>query len=419
MAHPEQKRSTLPLLWVAGIAVLIAVVYSIRTVTRTVVRVIVAPVTYQTISQTEPTNGKVEPVEPFAAHAPGPGVIQEIYVHEGEHVAVGQPLLKMDDTDARARLATAESSLAQAKLQLADLERGGDSEAHLTYSSNIATAKLQQQAAAENLRAVQNLQKKGSASENEVAAAKQRLDEANLAISSANAHTTTHYSTDDRAAAEARIHDSQVAVQAAQAALKDADIHSPLNGTVYYIPISEFDYVHAGDDLIYVADLNKLLVRAYFDEPEIGGLRNGQQVLITWAAKPLRVWHGRVQHIPNIIINYQGTRNVGEGIITVDDAQGDLPPDSNVTVKVIEETREHVLAIPREALHTDNSRNFVYTIVDGKLQQTPIVPGLLNNTNVQILSGLGPKDNVVLGPADPGTELSTGLPVKPVQKTAQ
>ena len=418
MAQAEQKRSYLLLKWVAGIAVLIAVVYSVRAMTRTVVRVVVAPVTYQELTATVSTNGKVEPVEPFDAHAPGNGVVQDIYVDEGQHVTIGQPLLKMEDTDARSRLAAAQTSLAQAKLQLSDLERGGDSEAHLTYSSNIASAQLEQKAAAENLRAVKALEKKGSASASEVAAAQQRLDSANLALSSANAHTTTHYTPDDRAAAEARIHDSEVALQAAQAALRDADVHSPINGTVYYIPVSEFDFVHAGDDLIYVADLNKLLVRAYFDEPEIGKLANGQPVTITWDAKPLQVWHGHIEHIPNTIINY-GTRNVGECIITVDDAKGDLPPNSNVTVKVTEAKRDHVLSVPREALHTDGSRNFVYTIVDGKLQQTPIQPGLLNNTNVQILSGLGPNDTVVLGPADPGQELSAGQPVKPVKKAAQ
>ena len=414
MAQPEQKRSTLPILWVAGIVVFLAVGFAIRSITHTVVHVVVAQASFQQLTATVSTNGKVEPVEPFDAHAPGPGVVQKIYVDEGQHVEQGQPLLKMDDSDARARIATAQAALAQAKLQRADLERGGNSEESLTYSSNIASAKLEQQAATQNLIAVQNLQKRGSASASEVAAAQQRLDAANLTLSGANAHTSTHYTTNDRAAAEARIHDAEVAIQAAQAGLQDADVHSPIKGTVYYIPVSLFDFVHAGDDLIYVADLNKLLVRAYFDEPEIGKLANGQPVTITWDAKPNQVWHGHIEHIPNTIINY-GTRNVGECIITVDDARGDLPPNSNVTVKVTEATREHVLSIPREALHTDGSRNFVYTIVDGKLQQTPIQPGLLNNTNVQILSGLNPKDTVVLGPADPGKDLYSGLPVKRVR----
>jgi multidrug efflux pump subunit AcrA (membrane-fusion protein) len=58
----------------------------------------------------------------------------------------------------------------------------------------------------------------------------------------------------------------------------------------------------------------------------------------------------------------------------------------------------------------------VWTIAGGKLQQTPIHPGIVNNTNVQILSGLQSNATVVLGPADPGQELYNGLPVKPVEK---
>lgn len=418
MAQPEQKRSILPILWVAGITVFLAIGFGIRSITHTVVRVKVAPVAYQSLTATVSANGKVEPVEPFEAHAPGPGVIHNIYVEEGQHVRKGQQLLMMDDTEVRSRLATAQTALAQAKLQRTDLERGGNSEESLTYAANIATAKLEQQAASANLRAVESLQRKGSASASEVAAAQQRLNSAELALSSANAHTSTHYSPGDRAASDARIHDAEVALQAAQSALEDADVHAPIDGTVYYIPVSEFDFVHAGDDLIYVADLNRLLVRAYFDEPEIGKLQNGQSVMITWDAKPNQVWHGHIEHIPNTIINY-GTRNVGECIITVDDARGYLPPNANVTVRVTESTREHVLAVPREALHTDGSRNFVYTIADGKLQQTPIQPGLLNNVSMQILSGLGLNQVVVLGPADPGKDLYTGLPVKPVKKSAQ
>jgi HlyD family secretion protein len=418
MAQPEKKRSNSVLLWVAGIAVLIAIVFSIRAVTRTEVRVVVVPVSYQNLTETESTNGKVEPVDPFYAHAPGPGVVQDIYVGEGEHVSAGQALLKMDDTDARSRLAAAESTLAEAKLQLANLEHGGSSDETLSYRGNIASARLEQAAAAENLRAVQSLQKKGSASASEVAAAQQRLDAAKLALSSATAHIAAHYTTDDRAAAEAREHDAEVSLQAALAALRDTDVHSPISGTVYSVPVSEFDFVQAGADLVSVADLNKLLVRAYFDEPEIGKLADGQPVTITWAAKPSRIWHGHIEHVPSTIINYF-TRNVGECLITVDDARGDLPPNSNVLVNVTEETRQHVLSVPREALHTDGSRRFVYTISGGKLQQTPIHPGLTSNIDVEILSGLGPRDTVVLGPADPGQELYNGLAVKPVEKTAQ
>jgi HlyD family secretion protein len=416
MAHPEQKRSISPLLWVAGIAILFAVVYSIRALTRETVRVHVAPVTFQTLASNVSTNGKVDPIEGFQAHAPAPAVVRKIYVNEGDHVSAGQLLVRLDDADARARLATAQATLSQAELQLSDLEHGGSTEERGQFSATTNSARLEQQAAAANVSATLALQQKGSASASEVAAAQQRLRAADVALANANSHSTSRYSTGDRANAQAHVADARAAVQAAQAAIAAADIHSPLAGIVYSIPVSEFDFVHDGDDLMDVADLNHIEVRAYFDEPEIGGLKDGQPVTITWEAKPRMTWHGHIEHTPTTIITYGTTRNVGECIITVDDAHEDLPPNSNVTVKVTEMQRSQVLSIPREALHTDGSRNFVYRIVDGKLQQTPVELGpLVTLTNVEITGGVGANDIVVLGPATPGKELSNGLSVKPVE----
>ena len=415
MAHPEQKRSTVPLLWVAGIAVLFAVVYSIRALTRETVRVHVAPVTFQTLASTVATTGKVDPIEGFQAHAPAPGVVRKIYVNEGDHVSDGQLLVRLDDADARARLASALATLSQAELQLSDLQHGGSTEERGQFSATTNSARLEQQAAAANLTATLTLQQKGSASASEVAAAQQRLRAADVALANANTHSTSRYSSGDLTNAQAHVADARAAVQAAQAAVAAADIHSPLAGVVYSIPVSEFDFVHDGDDLMDVADLNHIEVRAYFDEPEIGGLKDGQPVKVTWDAKPGMTWHGHIEHTPTTIITY-GTRNVGECIIAVEDAHEDLPPNSNVTVTVTEMQRSEVLSIPREALHTDGLNSYVYRIVDGKLQRAPVQLGpLVTNNNVEITGGVKADDIVVLGPANPGTELSDGLAVKAIK----
>ena len=68
----------------------------------------------------------------------------------------------------------------------------------------------------------------------------------------------------------------------------------------------------AGETLVQVANLTKLQIRAYFDEPEIGQLKVGQPVTIAWQAKPNQLWHGHVVEVPTTIITYGGTRNVGE-----------------------------------------------------------------------------------------------------------
>ena len=267
MAHPEKKRSFAPLFWVAGIALFILAIYFIRTLTRETLKVRVASVSYRTLSSVVPTNGRVEPVEQFQAHAPAPGVVRKIFVNEGDRVSVGELLVKMDDADIRSHLATAEAQLSQARLQLSEIEHGGTHEELGQFRSNTSTATLEQKQAQANLDAVKTLHQRGSASASEVAAAQQRLDAANLAMQNATSHSTARYNADERTNAAARVQDAQASVQAAHAALAAADIRSPYAGTVYSIPVSEFDFVHDGEDLMDVADLTRLQVRAYFDEP--------------------------------------------------------------------------------------------------------------------------------------------------------
>src|SRR6266849_220635 len=60
-----------------------------------------------------------------------------------------------------------------------------------------------------------------------------------------------------------------------------------------------------------MAELHKVRVRAFIDEPELGGLETGEQVRITWDALPNRTWTGNTQVIPKQVVQRQA-RSVGE-----------------------------------------------------------------------------------------------------------
>ncbi len=114
---------------------------------------------------------------------------------------------------------------------------------------------------------------------------------------------------------------------------------------------------------------------------------------------PGRVWHGHIAIAPTTVITY-GTRNVGECIINVDDANGELLPNTNVTVTVTTARKPHVLTIPREAVHTDpNQQSYVFRVVKGKLVRTPVVVGIYNQNSEEIICGLSEGETIVLTPA--------------------
>src|ERR1700723_3772033 len=111
MPTTETKRLNPVMLWGIFLAVIVLIFVIVRSSTRETVEVKVAPVTRQTLVNSVPTNGKVEPIDEFQAYAPSAGVIAKIYVQVLQKVKVGDLLLKMDDSDAIAKLASATAAL--------------------------------------------------------------------------------------------------------------------------------------------------------------------------------------------------------------------------------------------------------------------------------------------------------------------
>jgi HlyD family secretion protein len=413
MPTTETRRLNPALLWGIFFGIIAIGFIIVRSSTRDLVGVRVAVVDHQNIVSSVSTNGKVEPIEEFPAYAPAPGVVAKVYVDVGQKVKAGELLLKMDDADAVAKIATANAAVHSAEATLHDIEQGGSQDERIGFSGDLSRAQQQQQQAAKDLAALQALQQKGAASASEVASAEQRLLTAESSVKGLQTRTTQRYSTTDRARAEAQLADARAALAAAQAAYANDNIRAPFAGTVYSIPVSNYDFVPAGENLLDLADLNRIQIRAYFDEPEIGKLAVGQAVKIAWDAKPTQAWHGHISRAPTTVITY-GTRNVGECIITVDDARGDLLPNTNVVVTVTTSQRFNVLSVPREALHTEGG-DFVFRVVANRLVRTPVQVGVgVNLTRVEILSGLTEKDTVALNAVN-NRELINGLPVKVVE----
>lgn len=402
-------------LWIL-VAIALVVVVFLFMQRKPVVQVRTAPVSRQDLTSTISTNGKVEPVVDFQAHAPSPGVVAKLYAHLGQLVKKGEQLLRMDSADAASRVAAAQASLQTAETALSNMKQGGTQEERLSTQADLTAAQNQVKQAQATVATNQKLLAQGAASPNEVAVAQQQLTTAQNRVAQIEQRMRDRYASEDLSAQHAQVSQARANLAAAQSGYANVVVHAPFAGTVYSLPVAQYDFVQAGQALINLADLTRLQIRAYFDEPEIGKLANGQPVTITWDAKPNLVWHGHVAQAPTTVITY-GTRNVGECLITVDDARGDLLPNVNVTVKVTTAQHNNVLSVPREALRTDGSVNFVYKIVNNKLVRTPveIAPNaIVNLTRAEITNGLNEGDVIALG-ATSEVDLSNGMLVKPVE----
>ena len=73
-------------LWIVVALLAAGIFYSVRMVTRTRLPIRVAQVERGEVVSTVSTNGIVEPISNFEAHAPYAGVVKSVFVHEGDRV---------------------------------------------------------------------------------------------------------------------------------------------------------------------------------------------------------------------------------------------------------------------------------------------------------------------------------------------
>ena len=396
MAILQTKRSHTLWIWIAS-ALLVVVVFSVtRRLTRSALPVRVYTVTRGSLKSTLSTNGRVQPTANYEAHAPFAGLVRTLSIHEGDRVPKGKLLLTIDDADARARLQTALASLEAARTTADAVHRGGTQEERLTLGGDLGRQQAELDQARQSLATLEKLAAGGAASPSEVAAAQARLTTDQAALQLLNQRRTDRYDAGDVGRARSTVAEAQALVAAAQEVVANANVRAPFDGTVYSLSAALTEYVQQGDRLLQMADLSKMQVLAYFDEPDIGKLSVGQPVTITWVARPDFEWHGHIARLPATVVTYT-TRNVGEVYCTIDDANGDLLPNTNVSVNVTTANVADALYVPREALHTENGLSYIYRVVRGKLKRTRVTAGNLNLTQIQIDSGASAGDVVALG----------------------
>ena len=362
------------------------------------------------ITSTISTNGKMEPSNNFQSRSLGPALVSSVLVKEGDHVKAGQLLVRLDEAEAQSQLAHSKAQLRAAEADMAAVRKGGTHEEVLTNESNLAKAKTELDAAQRNDEALKKLQKTGAASAGEVAEADNRLTRARSELTLLQQKTSGRYSHPEVLRVQAQEEDARAAVAAAEDILRHANVVAPNDGIVYSVPVKKGTFVNSGDLLVQVADLARMQAHAFDDEPEIGKLRVGQAITLTWDALPGRTWTGQVSHVPSTVVA-RGTRSVGEVVCDVDNADLKLLPNINVTVAIALASQQNALTVSREAIVQDGSRQYVYVIDGGHLHKTEVQTSISNLTRVAVTQGLRDDQMVALGSVN-AQPLSDGASVK-------
>jgi HlyD family secretion protein len=387
-----------------------AVFFTARYFLRERLPVRVAQVGYATLLNTVSTNGRVEPVVNYQYYSPITTTVKTVYAQEGDLVPAGKLLITLDDVEARAQVASAQSAVISAQAALDAATHNGTLAERQASAAAIEQDSLARDQDRQNLDALVQLASTGAASQGEVAAARAQLQTAQASLSAAEQTAHHRYSAGEVARARAALADAQAALAAARHVEAQTSYYAPITGTFYTLDAAPSEFSEAGKLLLQMADLRHERVRGYFDEPDLGRLATGQKVLIHWDAMPGREWHGHIARLPVTVVTYT-TRNVGEVLIDFDSSDNGLLPDTNVTLTVTTSSESNALNMPRDALHEQNGKYFVFKVVHHQLQRVPVTIGTPNLTQVPILSGLQEGDSVATGTTN-GQPLQQGIPIK-------
>lgn len=368
----------------------------------------------RTILNTISTNGKIQPVDGFEAHAPLATTVRRVLVHEGDWAKKGQLLLQLDDADAVAQAARALAQLRSAEAAQQAVQTGGTHEEVLDRQADLVKARGEVEAAQRNLDAMQNLKQNGAATAAEVENAQNRLKTAQAQLSVLEQKKNSRYSRPEVAKVQAQAADARAAYAAAQEVVRQSNVTASSDGTVYNLPVHPGVYVAAGDLLVQVADLSTVQVAAYVDEPDIGRLAPGQKVTLAWDALPGRTWAGTVTSVPTTV-SLLGTRTVGQVTCMIENQDHKLLPNVNVSVTITTTRHDNALTVPREAVHQADGQHYVFQIVDGELQRREVETSVADLTRIEIVRGLD-DDAVVALASTNGQSLRSGLPVHVVQR---
>ncbi|MGO9865126.1 MAG: efflux RND transporter periplasmic adaptor subunit [Terriglobales bacterium] len=356
------------------------------------------------------TNGKIEPVNNFEAHAPVSTSVRRVLVKEGDAVKRGQLLVVLDDADARAQAARAQTQLRAAQADLSAAKRGGNQEEVLSTTAQLVKAGADRDSAQRNLHALKKLEQEGAASTGEVREAENTLARADAQLSFLRQKQSKRYSQAELAKVEAQRAEAQAADDAAQDVLAKSNVRAPFAGIVYSLSAKQGGFVTAGDLLLQVADLKKVLVRAFVDEPDVARLAAGDPMEITWDAAPERVWRATVAAIPSTV-KLHGSRNVGETTSILDNKDLKLLPNINVGVTILTAEHDNVLVAPREAVRMDDSQPYVLLVTGHELKRREVETSLSNLTQVEITRGLSLRDMVAINSLN-GKPIGDGTQVK-------
>ena len=185
---------------------------------------------------------------------------------------------------------------------------------------------------------------------------------------------------------------AQASNRIANLELSYADVKSPIDGVVASVPPKPGNFIQINTPIVRVVDISVLEATLNVPERELATMTTGLPVSLAVDALPGKQFRGTVARISPVVDAGSGTFRV----IARFDSQDELQAGMFGRISIDYDQRADALVVPRSAMLEGEGDPAVYVIVDGKVRRTPVKPGYMDGSWVEIREGVGSGDQVVI-----------------------
>ena len=192
--------------------------------------------------------------------------------------------------------------------------------------------------------------------------------------------------------AKANIVSAQAKVENMRAQLRQANIVAPFAGKLGLSQVSVGDYVNAGQSIVNLQSMDPLSVDFSIPENYLSKVATGQTVLLRTDAYPKEIFTGKVEAIESMINQKNRTLSIRASVPNKD---GKLLPGTFVETTLQLGKQQQLIMVPQTAVVYAPSGNYVFKIVNGKAQKTPVIIGERDSNNIIIKSGINLGETII------------------------
>ena len=362
--------------------------------------------------------GIVEPNFKVEVKSKASGEVLSFPKHEGDKVKKGTLLLQLDKSDEKRNVDKAKSDLSSSTAKLKKAETALLLQ-KTKYKSDIKTAESEVQKAISNLKESQDKLKRQTELFNQKVVSQESL-ESSQTLYEVNQQKLIQAESQLQQAKDS-IHDiamkeneielvntevqrAEIALDEVEERLEETEIFAPITGIIIeklvevgQIIASGISNVNGGTALATIADMSRLFIIADIDETDIGSVRIGHAVTITADAFPDKKFKGLVKRIAPQGLVENSITIFKVKIEVLGKGRKILKPMMSANINIVTDHVENTILTSRAGIREGDNEKFAMVLKNDKPEKVIIKTGIRNPIQVEILSGLNPDDEVILG----------------------